>query len=68
MKTRRTRFSVGEQAASVPGDGCGHPVRGCDSIDGEKGLFPVVTLKAKSGNEGWQGKSEAQSFAEGKIR
>lgn len=37
----------------------------CDSVAvEEKGLFPVVTLKAKSGNDGSHGKSEASSFAE----
>lgn len=40
----------------------------CDSVVvEEKGLFLVVTLKAKSGNEGSHGKNEGRSFAEEKI-
>lgn len=38
----------------------------CDSVVEVKGLFPVVTLKAKSGSEGSHGEREASSFAEAK--
>lgn len=35
----------------------------CVAVE-EKGLFPVVTLKAKFGDDGSHGKTKARSFAE----
>lgn len=55
-KSKRNCFSVGQEAVYSAGKGSSDPVKHCDSvIVGEKGLLPVVILKAMPGTEGSHG-------------